>query len=162
MGYRARVVEKLARISEGIHEGIADGAQTLEVGYEPSIESPEAIADILRERRGRDREAGSTTAGPHKDDIRLRIGDIDLRRYGSQGQQRTAALALKLAEVEIIREETGEMPILLLDDVLSELDEGRQRRLLGSFEDCQIIITTAELSQDLEEAFPAAMRIAVE
>jgi DNA replication and repair protein RecF len=86
---------------------------------------------------------------------------VDLRKYGSQGQQRTAALALKLAEVDIIKDETGEMPILLLDDVLSELDEGRQRCLLGSFEDCQIIITTAELSDDLKKAFPTARRIGV-
>lgn len=121
----------------------------------------EAIADELKARRAKDREAGSTMKGPHKDDLKLASGGIDLRKYGSQGQQRTAALALKLAEVDIIKEETGEMPILLLDDVLSELDEDRQRDLLGSFEDCQIIITTAELSESLSQTFPAARRIEI-
>jgi DNA replication and repair protein RecF len=160
MAERAMFAEKLGRISAAIHARVTSSdADPLEVSYEPSIPAPDAIADALRERRGKDREAGSTTAGPHKDDLKLRIGDIDLRKFGSQGQQRTAALALKLAEVDIIREETGEMPILLLDDVLSELDEDRQHSLLGSFENCQILLTAAELSPGLEEAFPAACRI---
>ncbi|MDR0596781.1 MAG: DNA replication/repair protein RecF [Clostridiales Family XIII bacterium] len=147
----------------------------LEVSYEPSMAMPDGVMDggdpipqlrqiiseELKARRRKDREAGSTTRGPHKDDLKLVSGGVDLRKYGSQGQQRTAALALKLAEVDIIKDETGEMPILLLDDVLSELDEGRQRCLLGSFEDCQIIITTAELSDDLKKAFPTARRIGV-
>jgi DNA replication and repair protein RecF len=176
MAERALFAEKLGRSSAAIHARITGSdAVPLEVSYEPSISPPEtaaeslsdataetlsaAIARTLKERRAKDREAGSTTAGPHKDDLKLRIGDIDLRRFGSQGQQRTAALALKLAEVDIIKGETGEMPILLLDDVLSELDESRQHSLLGTFEDCQILITTAELSEGLEEAFPAARRI---
>jgi DNA replication and repair protein RecF len=121
----------------------------------------ERIAAELQKRRAKDREAGSTTAGPHKDDLKLVSGGVDLRKYGSQGQQRTAALALKLAEVDIIKEETGEMPILLLDDVLSELDEDRQKHLPNSFEDCQIIITTADPPGVLTEAYPEARRIEV-
>jgi DNA replication and repair protein RecF len=168
---------KEARLNEIKNQSTANTGR-LEVSYEPSIEPPrteaaapldgdrtrqwrEAIADELRVRRAKDRDAGATTKGPHKDDLKLASGGVDLRKYGSQGQQRTAALALKLAEVDIIKEETGEMPILLLDDVLSELDEDRQRYLLGSFEDCQIIITTAEFSDDLTKAFPAARRIEI-
>jgi DNA replication and repair protein RecF len=176
MAERARFAERLAAISAGIQARITashpDAGDALEVSYEPSI-SPDpnirgdaealklSILEALRARRGKDREAGSTTAGPHKDDLKLVSGGVDLRKYCSQGQQRTAALALKLAEVDIIKEETGEMPILLLDDVLSELDAERQRRLPESFEDCQIIITTAELSDDLTAAFPQARCIEI-
>jgi DNA replication and repair protein RecF len=176
MAERARFAERLAAISAGIQARItastADHSDALEVSYEPSISTGEALADgaealnpaileALRARRATDREAGSTTAGPHKDDLKLVSGGVDLRKYGSQGQQRTAALALKLAEVDIIKEETGEMPILLLDDVLSELDAERQKHLPESFKDCQIIITTAELSEDLKAAFPGARQIEV-
>jgi DNA replication and repair protein RecF len=184
MTERARFAERLAVISAGIQARVtAPGAdansdansasdEVLEVSYEPGIYPGEAltegaealqsvILESLRARRHKDREAGSTTAGPHKDDLKIVSGGVDLRKYGSQGQQRTAALALKLAEVDIIKEETGEMPILLLDDVLSELDAERQKRLPQSFEDCQIIITTAEISENLKAAFPGARRIAV-
>ncbi|MDR0519905.1 MAG: DNA replication/repair protein RecF [Clostridiales Family XIII bacterium] len=165
-----------ARPAEEPAEDTAATAAGLEVSYEPSIEMPEppdsdaqgagavpriqeAIVEQLRSRRAKDVDAGSTTRGPHKDDLKLVSGGVDLRKYGSQGQQRTAALALKLAEVDIIKEETGEMPILLLDDVLSELDESRQRCLIGSFEDCQIIITAADLPTDLRQAFAGAHTI---
>jgi DNA replication and repair protein RecF len=182
MAERARFTKRLAVISARIQARVtAPGADTapapdtddvLEVSYEPGISPGEAltegaealqsvILESLRARRPKDREAGSTTAGPHKDDLKIVSGGVDLRKYGSQGQQRTAALALKLAEVDIIKEETGEMPILLLDDVLSELDAGRQKRLPESFEDCQIIITTAEVSKNLKAAFPDARRIEV-
>ncbi|MDR1495869.1 MAG: DNA replication/repair protein RecF [Clostridiales Family XIII bacterium] len=166
MAERARFAEKLAVISAGIQSRITatstDEEGALEVSYEPSVaftaieDARERIAAELQSRRAKDREFGATTAGPHKDDLKLVSGGVDLRKYGSQGQQRTAALALKLAEVDIIKEETGEMPILLLDDVLSELDEGRQKRLPDSFEDCQIIITTADPPEILTEAFPEA------
>jgi DNA replication and repair protein RecF len=180
MAERARFAEKLAAISAGIQSRIttASGEEqgALEVSYEPNIELDGELDsaqgygadDIrgtieceLRRRRAKDRETGVTTAGPHKDDLKIASGGVDLRTYGSQGQQRTAALALKLAEVDIIREETGEMPILLLDDVLSELDEDRQRHLPGSFEDCQIVITTADPPGVLMEAFPDARHIEI-
>jgi DNA replication and repair protein RecF len=183
MAERARFAKKLAAISAGIQGRImgagdnpgpgADPDARLEVTYEPSIsldpselpggaeEAARIITGELAERRAKDREAGATTAGPHKDDLKIVSGGVDLRKYGSQGQQRTAALALKLAEVDIIREETGETPILLLDDVLSELDAGRQKHLLNSFEDCQIIITAAEFSGNLAAAFPEARLIEV-
>jgi DNA replication and repair protein RecF len=112
------------------------------------------IIDALAARRDKDRESGTTGAGPHKDDIKLISDGIDIRKYGSRGQQRTAALALKLAELSIIYEETGEYAILLLDDVLSELDESRQKHLTASFEGHQIFITSAELPESILKEYP--------
>ena len=87
----------------------------------------------------------TTTAGPHRDDLRFKVGGIDIRKFGSQGQQRTAALSLKLSEIRLIEQVTGEKPILLLDDVLSELDAGRQSWLLESIQDIQTLISCTGL-----------------
>ncbi len=95
----------------------------------------------LKDRIKYDIMTGSTSVGPHKDDLRFEINKTDIRKFGSQGQQRTAALALKLSEIEFIRDSGAEMPILLLDDVLSELDEERQRHLIESIKNIQTIIT---------------------
>ena len=83
--------------------------------------------------------------GPHRDDLRFKVGGIDIRKFGSQGQQRTAALSLKLSEIRLIEQVTGEKPILLLDDVLSELDAGRQSWLLESIQDIQTLISCTGL-----------------
>jgi DNA replication and repair protein RecF len=88
-----------------------------------------------------------TTVGPHRDDIKFLIQDIDIRKYGSQGQQRTSALSLKLAEIDILRMEKKTEPILILDDVLSELDRNRQNYLLENIEDIQTIITCTGLEE---------------
>lgn len=106
----------------------------------------------LKESGQKDRKIRTTSKGPHKDDLRLQIGDMDIRSFGSQGQQRTAALALKLSEIRLIKEETGESPVLLLDDVLSELDSQRQQYLISSLEDTQIFITATEISPTVENA----------
>jgi len=95
-----------------------------------------------------------TSTGPHKDDIKISVNGIDIRHFGSQGQQRTAALSLKLAEVQLIKDETGEDPILLLDDVLSELDLERQRFLINSLKEIQLFITTTEISDELKKNLP--------
>ena len=92
-----------------------------------------------------------TSIGPHRDDISFFINDIDIRKYGSQGQQRTSALSLKLAEIEIVKQIVGERPVLLLDDVLSELDCNRQRYLLDSIKDIQTIITCTGLEEFIQE-----------
>jgi DNA replication and repair protein RecF len=89
----------------------------------------------------------NTSVGPHRDDIQFLIKETDLRKYGSQGQQRTAALALKLAEIEMVRKVIGEKPVLLLDDVLSELDRNRQNYLLDSIKDIQTIVTCTGLEE---------------
>ena len=96
---------------------------------------------------------GNTAKGPHKDDIEFYINGINARNFGSQGQQRTCALSLKLAEISIIEEETGEKPILLLDDVMSELDIQRQEFLIKSLNDIQIFITTTEIPDKILEKF---------
>ena len=95
-----------------------------------------------------------TTRGPQKDDIEVLINGIPARNFGSQGQQRTAALSMKLAEIELIKEERGEYPILLLDDVLSELDISRQNYLIGSLKDVQMFITATELPEEVVEKLP--------
>ena len=94
-----------------------------------------------------------TTAGPHKDDFSFISNDIDLRSYGSQGQQRTAALSLKLSEIEIVKKVTRDKPVLLLDDVLSELDSNRQNFLLNSIGDIQTIITCTGLEDFVNNRF---------
>lgn len=159
LSMRSTFVKKLDAISREIHSGITAGKENLRVFYEPNIpirESMEAIRkefyQELKNSREKDLKNKTTSRGPHKDDIKLQAGDMDIRKFGSQGQQRTAALSLKLSEIKLIREETDEYPILLLDDVLSELDNTRQQYLISSLENVQIFITTTELSKDVEEA----------
>ena len=94
-----------------------------------------------------------TGCGPHRDDINFSINGIDIRKYGSQGQQRTTALSLKLAEIELVKQSTGDTPILLLDDVLSELDSNRQNYLLNSIHDVQTIITCTGLDEFINNRF---------
>lgn len=160
---RADFVKKLDPISRRIHMGITGNMEELQIFYEPSIwmtgsfEQPDlksiqkSFYSELKKNRNRDQKIRTTSKGPHKDDIRLQIGDMDIRSFGSQGQQRTAALSLKLSEIRLIKNETGENPILLLDDVLSELDSQRQQYLISSLEDTQIFITATELSQKVEK-----------
>jgi DNA replication and repair protein RecF len=107
----------------------------------------------LQDHRREEIERGMTIMGPHRDDLRFLVGGVDMCVYGSRGQQRTIAVSLKLAELELIRAETGDEPILLLDDVMSELDEERRRYLLNSIHgDQQVIITTTDLDS-FEQAF---------
>ena len=98
----------------------------------------------LKYSQDRDMKAKMTSVGPHRDDFSFLIGDVDIRRFGSQGQQRTAALSLKLSEIELVKKITKDTPILLLDDVLSELDSNRQNYLLNSIGDIQTIITSVD------------------
>lgn len=94
-----------------------------------------------------------TTVGPHRDDIRFMVNDIDIRKFGSQGQQRTAALSLKLSEIELVKKSIKDTPVLLLDDVLSELDSNRQNYLLNSIGDIQTIITCTGLDEFVKNRF---------
>ena len=93
-------------------------------------------------------------SGPHRDDIRFLIDTVDIRKYGSQGQQRTAALSLKLSEIELVRQIVKDYPILLLDDVLSELDGGRQQQLLAGIRHIQTMITCTGLEDFVNNRFP--------
>jgi DNA replication and repair protein RecF len=122
----------------------------------PSSSGVKAIfRQQLKNRRGEEIDRGMTLSGPHRDDLRFLVGGVDMCTYGSRGQQRTIAVSLKLAELEFIRSETGEEPILLLDDVMSELDEERRQYLMNSVHgDQQAIITTT----DLDSFAPAFLR----
>jgi DNA replication and repair protein RecF len=158
---RKEFIDKLNKISKRIHENITEGKERLEILYDgdvPWIEKEEELREsyqaILKKNREKDRFRGTTTRGPHKDDLQVLVNDRDIRHYGSQGQQRTAALSLKLAEIRLIEEEKGESPILLLDDVLSELDGGRQKFLIQSLQDLQIFITATEISPELSLSLP--------
>lgn len=147
-------IDRLKDISKSIHKDITDGKEELEISYEASIlESDKNIEDEflkrLRKERDKDIYRGITGSGPHRDDIKIEINNVDARNFGSQGQQRTAALSMKLAEIQMIKDDKGESPALLLDDVLSELDEKRQEYLLKSLSGVQLFITTAETKESL-------------
>ncbi|MGI6203827.1 MAG: DNA replication/repair protein RecF [Anaerovoracaceae bacterium] len=157
---RKKFIEKLGEISSGIHSGITAGAEQLTVNYAPNIEAEEtmqkqaeSMAGVFSESIEDDIKNRTTTRGPHRDDIDLLVNGINVRKFGSQGQQRTAALALKLAEIELIKEDKGTTPILLLDDVLSELDPARQSYLISSLSGVQLFITATDISDVVRGAF---------
>jgi hypothetical protein len=121
----------------------------LDVAYEPALPrdteaTAEGLSRMLAQSRENDIRRATTTQGPHRDDLALAIGGIDARLFASQGQQRTAALSLKLAELKIMAEQTGETPLLLLDDVLSELDQRRRRMLLAHIDGVQTFLTCVD------------------
>ncbi|MBR7136216.1 MAG: DNA replication and repair protein RecF, partial [Clostridia bacterium] len=117
--------------------------------------SQREIAEELKEglfaTLERDMILGYTTMGPHRDDLKITVNDEDVRAFGSQGQQRTAALSLKIAELEIYKEHFGEAPVLILDDALSELDKSRQKRLVRLLEGVQTIITCTHVDEEVFE-----------
>ncbi len=141
---RRRFVEELNEIVRGIHESISGGREQLTLTYEPDIEEA-FFEDELNRAKEKDRKYCSTSVGPHRDDISFFIGDIDIRKFGSQGQQRTSALSLKLC--------IHDTPVLLLDDVLSELDSNRQNYLLNSIHDIQTVITCTGLDEFVRNRF---------
>jgi DNA replication and repair protein RecF len=168
MEERFRHTDALALAAKQADKILTDGSEEIEIEYRPNIgvssaaEAKEAFAETLRRGRERDLFAKSTEAGPHRDDISLTVDGKDLRTFGSQGQQRTAAVALRLAEKDLVRQETGEEAILLLDDVMSELDAGRQGRLLERFCDNQIFVTAAALDEKAAAALGAVKFIRIE
>ena len=139
---------------------LTDEKEEIEVGYKPNI--TDDFLETLRRGRERDLFAKSTETGPHRDDISFTVDGKDLKTFGSQGQQRTAAIALRLAEKELVKEETGEDAILLLDDVMSELDAGRQKRLLERFGSNQIFVTAASIDEKAAEYLGAVKFIRIE
>lgn len=150
-GEPCRIEDSLSRQAHGENSPCFPNQSDL-IPEMPDITSiQEAFYGELKKNRKKDQKIRTTSKGPHKDDICLQIGDMDIRSFGSQGQQRTAALSLKLSEIRLIKNETGENPILLLDDVLSELDSQRQQYLISSLEDTQIFITATELSEKVEQ-----------
>ena len=149
---RRRFVEELNEIVRGIHESISGGREQLTLTYEPDIEEA-FFEDELNRAKEKDRKYCSTSVGPHRDDISFFIGNIDIRKVGSQGQQRTSALSLKLSEIELVKRCIHDTPVLLLDDVLSELDSNRQNYLLNSIHDIQTVITCTGLDEFVRNRF---------
>jgi DNA replication and repair protein RecF len=158
MQRRKNFIYHLQKWAEKIHAGITGGTEQLTVEYRPSFGSGadgESQDDsslfqqfMIKLIQSKDQEfrRGITLTGPHRDDLAFSINGMDVQSFGSQGQQRTAALSLKLAELELMREEIGEYPLLLLDDVLSELDQMRQTQLIETFQSrVQTFITTTGL-----------------
>lgn len=144
--------EQLNEIINGIHNKLSGGKENLIIQYEPDVET-EDFEKRLKSSHDRDIKAKMTSVGPHRDDFSFLIGDIDIRKYGSQGQQRTAALSLKLSEIELVKKIAKDTPVLLLDDVLSELDSNRQNYLLNSIGDIQTIITCTGLEEFVNNRF---------
>lgn len=149
---RRNFADQLNDIINGIHKKLSGGKEDIRIQYEPDV-SIEAFEEKLKSSQERDIRSKMTTVGPHRDDFSFLVGDIDLRKYGSQGQQRTAALSLKLSEIELVKKVTKDMPILLLDDVLSELDSSRQKYLLDSIGEIQTIITCTGLEEFVNNRF---------
>ena len=149
IGERKKFIEFLGQLAAPIHARISGGREELKLMYAPSV-SEEEFEQKLFLLRDSDLRTKSTSAGPHRDDMIFQINGTDVRKFGSQGQQRTAALSLKLAEIELMKRQTGDKPVLLLDDVLSELDSRRQKDLLDSISDVQTIITCTGIDEFLE------------
>lgn len=143
---RKKFVDDINILVSQIHSNISNGKEMLSLKYEPSVEAGE-FAESLKKTVERDISQKTTCIGPHRDEISFYAGNENLKLFGSQGQQRTAALSLKLAEIELVKEKIGENPILLLDDVLSELDRNRQQALLNSINSIQTIITCTGLEE---------------
>ena len=147
---RKEFVEELNEVIKDIHDSISGGKEKLHILYEPSSEAENLYENILKNRE-RDRMYKQTHTGPHRDDLRFFDEKTDLKVYGSSGQQRSCALSLKLSEIHMIEKRKKEKPVLLLDDVMSELDRNRQMQLIGSLKDIQTIITCTGMDEFIEE-----------
>lgn len=164
---RRSFTESVAPKIAGIYEGISRGREALDVRYSPSVkgggtlgETEQLFLSELSRTVPSDSRTGFTSVGPHRDDLEIEIDGISIRAYGSQGQQRSAVLAMKLAEAQILSELSGEPPIVLLDDVMSELDRERQDYLLNHLRGQQVFITCC--SPDTVELMENGMRFRVE
>lgn len=143
---RNQFIEQLNTVIFDIHKRLSGNKEELFIKYVPNT-PPGDLEMKLEQNQSKDIFTKSTSVGPHRDDIQFLIKGVDLRKYGSQGQQRTSALSLKLAEIEMVKKVIGEKPVLLLDDVLSELDRNRQNYLLDSIKDIQTIVTCTGLEE---------------
>lgn len=145
-------IDQLNEIIRDIHKTLSGGKEDITIVYEPNTEIESFEAELMKCTE-KDIKLKQTTVGPHRDDISFMVDGIDIRKYGSQGQQRTAALSLKLSEIELIKKITKENPILLLDDVLSELDSNRQNYLLNYIGKMQTIVTCTGLDEFINNRF---------
>ena len=153
---RIQYIDLLSEYSKSIYSGISENKENFSVFYSKKIDKDLSVKDIylseienLKNSRKEDVFSKTTTVGPHRDDLEILINNVSARSFGSQGQQRSCALALKLGESEIIKKVTGETPVALLDDVMSELDEKRQDYVLNHINDRQVFLTCCDPSQVL-------------
>ena len=150
MNARAHFIDKIKPIVLRVHDKLSLRRDTFDIEFLPSVRSDggEPLQEVIMQKLAAsfddDVRRGTTYLGAHKDDIAMRTNELDSRVYASQGQQRTAALALRLSEIELIHEVSGEYPVVLLDDVFSELDESRCNALLECVSECQCIFTCAQ------------------
>ena len=149
---REQFIKDINKIIKPIHRKLTENSEEIEVVYKKSCNEDELYNKII-ENRKKDIKLKSTSAGPHRDDILFFNKDINIRTYGSQGQKRTVALSLKLAEIELVKSLINDTPVLLLDDVLSELDSDRQNHLLKSLDEIQTVITCTGLDEFIENRF---------
>ena len=153
--HRYRFVKQLTKWAQEVQTDISNGKEELRISYKTTssvsdkMSKEELLSQLQKDyEKAKEQEIdqGTTTLGPHRDDLVFYVNEKNVQTYGSQGQQRTTALSLKLAEIELMYEMTGEYPILLLDDVLSELDDSRQTHLLNAIQNkVQTFITTTSL-----------------
>lgn len=147
---RNSFVEELREEAGRMHSHLSGGREELEVLYQPSV-TAEDFEKRLKLSREKDLLRCQTSVGPHKDDLVLKVQGIDLKRFGSQGQQRTAALSLKLSEIALVKKKIKDNPVLLLDDVLSELDRSRQAHLLENINGIQTFVTCTGVEEFVEQ-----------
>lgn len=149
---REKYVKEINDLVKSIHTKLSGDREQLEIIYEPCVKEQDFESELVRVR-DRDLKFKCTNIGPHKDDMCFLINGMDVRKYGSQGQQRTAALSLKLAEIELVKQIIHDTPVLFLDDVLSELDSRRQNFLLDSIGNIQTMITCTGLDEFINNRF---------
>ena len=149
---REQFVKQLGDIIFDIHKKLSGGKEELVIAYEPDV-SIEDFEKQMKYNQDKDIRLKQTTTGPHRDDFSFVVNGVDIRKYGSQGQQRTAALSLKLSEIELVKKISKDTPVLLLDDVLSELDSNRQNYLLNSIGNIQTIISCTGLDEFINNRF---------
>lgn len=149
---RKKFIEQVNGIIGDIHYKLTGGRESIILTYESSV-GEMSLEQALKRYRDRDMKFKSTSVGPHRDDLCFRVENLDIRKFGSQGQQRTAALSLKLSEIELVKLLIRDTPVLLLDDVLSELDKHRQNYLLDSIHDIQTVITCTGLDEFVNHRF---------
>lgn len=165
MRSRQRFMDELSTVASDMHRRLTGGREQLFTFYQPNVpfegkEAEYAVYEALEASKEEDIRRGFTTRGPHRDDIGIRLGETDVKVFGSQGQQRTAALSLKLSEIALLKDVTGESPVLLLDDVLSELDDGRQKALMESAFDCQCLLTATGVESAVTRKGAKLFRVA--
>ena len=149
---RQQFINDIYIIVKDIHSKITSNKEKIDVSYEPNIEDIFFLDELVKNKE-KDMRFCQTSVGPHRDDLKITVDGIDIRKYGSQGQQRTCALSLKLSEIKLVENTINDKPILLLDDVLSELDKNRQSDLLDNLIDTQTIITCTGIDEFVKNRF---------